>query len=453
MLEEEIKVGEQERESLRIETQRLRDELSDLRIEAEIVQGKLRFAEGTIERHHQRKPQALPIESLRPRSPLSETSTSATTLSSPTASTPPRSMPGSTTVSATPPSPPLFEISASIKNMQVTPMPSHRHTTRQDTPTTPRPADGTIKALRHSRKPPLSINNPGRATPSTARRPSAATSRQSGVAPQGGMPRSGSLHQIRGLIGKMQKLEERVHSARSKLPAPGSTPPRASPRSVSATGDHVPATVTVRSSRKRPSVSDTASLPNGLEAPRSVSRPSFGGFARPPVADSTPASRDRPSSRASMASHNSAGGFARPPSRSGMASARPPSRSGASSARPPSRSSMSGSRTPLSHYPTASLSRTEGRRPRSSLSGNHPAMHGHSTGVGGISEDVAFSTPTARRTTLGKDAGGTGIPTPSGLPKRQSIGVATGSMRQSIGLGTMAPPERRKKLEDYGETF
>ena len=42
MMEEEIKVGEQEREHLRIETQRLRDELSDLKIEAEIMQDKLR---------------------------------------------------------------------------------------------------------------------------------------------------------------------------------------------------------------------------------------------------------------------------------------------------------------------------------------------------------------------------------------------------------------------------
>ncbi|SLM36338.1 NUDE protein, C-terminal [Lasallia pustulata] len=40
MLEEEIKLGEQKREALRIETQRLRDELSDLKVEAEIMQDK-----------------------------------------------------------------------------------------------------------------------------------------------------------------------------------------------------------------------------------------------------------------------------------------------------------------------------------------------------------------------------------------------------------------------------
>ncbi|KAA6412671.1 MAG: hypothetical protein FRX48_03663 [Lasallia pustulata] len=46
-LEEEIKLGEQEREALRIETQRLRDELSDLKVEAEIMHDKL---------HQDRKP-------------------------------------------------------------------------------------------------------------------------------------------------------------------------------------------------------------------------------------------------------------------------------------------------------------------------------------------------------------------------------------------------------------
>src|SRR5947199_10156857 len=49
MMEEEIKIGEQEREALRIETQRLRDELSDLKIEAEITQDKLRHAEQAAE--------------------------------------------------------------------------------------------------------------------------------------------------------------------------------------------------------------------------------------------------------------------------------------------------------------------------------------------------------------------------------------------------------------------
>ena len=40
MLDEEMKVGEQERESLRIEAQRMKDELSDLKIETDIVKDK-----------------------------------------------------------------------------------------------------------------------------------------------------------------------------------------------------------------------------------------------------------------------------------------------------------------------------------------------------------------------------------------------------------------------------
>jgi chromosome segregation ATPase len=45
LLEEEIKIGEQERENLRIEAQRLKEELSDLKIEAELLQDKVRKQE------------------------------------------------------------------------------------------------------------------------------------------------------------------------------------------------------------------------------------------------------------------------------------------------------------------------------------------------------------------------------------------------------------------------
>ncbi|KAL8864969.1 MAG: hypothetical protein Q9174_007142, partial [Haloplaca sp. 1 TL-2023] len=56
MFEEEIKVGEKEREALRIETQRLRDELGDLRIEAEIRQDKLRRYEAAAAEPQRNKP-------------------------------------------------------------------------------------------------------------------------------------------------------------------------------------------------------------------------------------------------------------------------------------------------------------------------------------------------------------------------------------------------------------
>ncbi|KAL8905131.1 MAG: hypothetical protein Q9207_002832 [Kuettlingeria erythrocarpa] len=55
MFEEEIKVGENEREALRIETQRLRDELGELRVEADVRQDKLRRAEAATEQHHRKK--------------------------------------------------------------------------------------------------------------------------------------------------------------------------------------------------------------------------------------------------------------------------------------------------------------------------------------------------------------------------------------------------------------
>ncbi|KAL5120829.1 NADH:ubiquinone oxidoreductase [Pleosporales sp. CAS-2024a] len=141
MLEEELKIGEQEREALRIETQRLRDELSDLHIEADIVREKLRLAEATIERHHQRKvSNHLAGELLRPRSAASEASTTPTSLSSPTAaSTPPRTNPDSLRPDTTPPSPPLSDAPLSSKAVPSTPMPKRRGSIAYDPAATPRP--------------------------------------------------------------------------------------------------------------------------------------------------------------------------------------------------------------------------------------------------------------------------------------------------------------------------
>ncbi|KAL6167605.1 NADH:ubiquinone oxidoreductase [Exserohilum turcicum] len=141
MLEEEIKIGEQEREQLRIETQRLRDELSDLRIEAEIVQEKLRIAEETIEVNHQRKITShIASDAIRPRSPVSEASTSATTLSSPTAaSTPPHSIADILHPDTTPPSPPLSDAPITTKMVPATPMPRRKNSAAPlDPGTTPR---------------------------------------------------------------------------------------------------------------------------------------------------------------------------------------------------------------------------------------------------------------------------------------------------------------------------
>ncbi|CAN9473821.1 unnamed protein product [Alternaria alternata] len=427
MLEEEIKIGEQEREALRIETQRLRDELSDLRIETEITQEKLRIAEETIEGHHQRKVSShLSGNALRPRSPVSEASTTATTVSSPTAaSTPPHSKADGLLPDTTPPSPPLSDAPITVRHVPSTPMPRRKNSIAPlDPGATPR-AGLYQRAPRHSRNPSLSASRPstsasGRATPST--RPTTLTSRPprpsfgSAAPPPAVLPRSGSLYQIRGLIGKMQKLEERVHSARSKLPAPTTTPPRASPRNVSAMGHHVPNTVTLRSGRKRNShASAGSSVPGAYESGSAVNRLSFGvsTSSREPTSS-------RPGSRASM---SSASAMQRPQSRSS-------------------------NRTPLGHYQSSSISGAEPRlpRPRSSMSG-----HGHSHSLSMSrrdndtnSEGSGISTPVGRRLTLEK----TGIPTPSGIPRRQSAGRRASN---NMDLGDMAPPARPRKMSTQAE--
>lgn len=429
MLDEEIKIGEQEREGLRIENQRLRDELSDLRIEADIIQEKLRIAEENIERHHQRKTSSLLAgDSLRPRSPVSETSTSATTLSSPTtASTPPHSKSDALHPDATPPSPPLSEASLASKPVPSTPMPAKRKSSiALDPSATPKPGVYSSRAPRHSRAPsiPAAIRNAttssGRATPSIrTTAPAQKGARPSvGGKPGGGLPRSGSLYQIRNLIGNMQKLEERVHNVRSRLPAPTHTPPRASPRNASALGHHIPSTVTVRRSSKRTS---QASIGSGMNTTgdSGVSRLSFGTSREP--------SSSRPSSRASMASH-----------------------------RPGSRSST---RTPLGHYASSSISGVEGRipRPRSSMSGQSAAhSHSHSMSLSGsvrdeqdaLSDGNNSATPVARRMSVDRS----GIPTPSGIPRRQSGG---GVRRTSSGMGEhgMGPPARPRKMSQVEESF
>ncbi|CAA9956889.1 hypothetical protein PTNB73_04223 [Pyrenophora teres f. teres] len=431
MLEEEIKIGEQEREALRIETQRLRDELSDLRIEAEIVQEKLRIAEETIEGHHQRKvSNHVSGDALRPRSPVSEASTSATNLSSPTAaSTPPHSKPDVPHPDTTPPSPPLSDAPITTRHVPSTPMSKRKNSVPPlDPGTTPR-AGLYQRAPRHSRGPSVSgVSRPGtsasgRATPSI--RTSALASRGprpsfGATAPPATLPRSGSLYQIRGLIGKMQKLEERVHSARSKLPAPTNTPPKASPRNGSAMGHHVPSTVTVRSGRKRSSHASAASSASGAyEA--GVSRLSFGRST-----SSREPTNSRPSSRASMSSQSTP-------------------------ARPGSRGS---NRTPLGHYQSSSISGMDPRIPRSrsSMSGQSSG-HSHSqsfskslreSDTGNHSDGSGATTPLARRLTMEKS----GIPMLSGIPRRPSA-----SRRPSANYdsGEMGPPARPRKMSTQPE--
>jgi hypothetical protein len=384
----------------------------------------LRIAEETIENHHRRKvSNHLSGDALRPRSPVSEASTTATTVSSPTAaSTPPHSKADVLHPDTTPPSPPLSDAPITARHVPLTPMPKRKNSmASMDPGATPR-AGLYQRAPRHSRGPSVSASRPstsasGRATPSI--RTTAPASRPprpsfGSGAPPAGLPRSGSLYQIRGLIGKMQKLEERVHSARSKLPAPTTTPPRASPRNVSAMGHHMPSTVTLRSGRKRSShASAGSSVPGAYES--GVSRLSFGASnsSREPTIS-------RPGSRASLSSQPAI-------------------------QRPGSRSS---NRTPLGHYQSSSISGTEPRmpRPRSSMSG-----HGHSHSLSMSRRDTdtnsdgsCVSTPMGRRLTLDKS----GIPTPSGIPRRQSAGRRASNSMES---GDMAPPARPRKMSTQAE--
>ncbi|KAH0544887.1 hypothetical protein FGG08_000967 [Glutinoglossum americanum] len=445
MLESEIQIGEQERESLRIETQRLRDELSDLKIEAEINQEKLRHLETAAERH--RHPPLLVTGGNAPHSPVSESSPTSTT-SSPMMSTPP-SKSASTVVSktATPPSPPISEASATAVAPPKTPNPPAKsRAVTEDANTTPRPSHFQSARPRHSRGPSIPISS-GRSTPSVTSR---TVSRPNGPIAST-LPSSSSLRQIRGLIGQMQRLEQRVHSARSKLPAPVHTPPRLSPTTVDtlSQSSYIPATVTVRSHKKRTggsNASTASSVRDGLEttplSAQHVSRLSLngaGGDRRP--------SGSRPSSRASTTSRSSI-------SHASMTQ------------RPSSRASVSGSRTPLGHYSSSAVA--DSRRPRSSVGGSYASMHGHSASVNGIEEkDLGFSTPTSRRSTINKSdlLQGSAIPTPSGIPKRQSGGgpgfglaMTPSARRTSSGLGLrdvegeMGPPVRRK-LSGVGETY
>ena len=449
MMEEEIKAGELERENLRIETQRLRDELSDLQIEAEIMQDKLR----------KRQLPTLSTDITTPNSPSSPVSTA----SSPLITTPPDTKSVSTADTApgtsTPPSPPMSDASATARPIAKTPInppKSRMKLPSGDSSTTPKPSARFASSnLRSSRGPapaPTSTFRGRTATPSVIR------NTKTKAPATRGLPSSTSLTHIRTLTAQMQKLEQRVQSARSKLPAPVNTPPQASPRTASAMSqNYMPSSVTIRS-RKRTGGSTASGSSTGLgeDTPstgtKHVARLSTSGisrlsFGRLPGREAGETSR--PSSRASATS------YVRPD--------RPLSQT--EIARPASRSSISGSRTPLGHYSQSST--MEQRRPRSSVGGNFSASHGHahSQSVSNSEMDETrafdFGTPSRRNISSKVDVEGSGIP--SALPRRKSGGIATGGIsrprRTSSGAalrddgGGMKPPGRPRKLSGVGETY
>ncbi|CAK7271335.1 NADH:ubiquinone oxidoreductase [Sporothrix epigloea] len=492
LLEEEIKMGEQERECLRVDAQRLREEFSDLKIEAEILQAKLSKQQQLQEEAEREAAEEAAVAASRnrqhhlsaistdlsvlsvPESPTFDHSPNSTA-SSPLITTPPDSTSLSQAGSvvsdtqdlalSSPPLPmdaaaaalskplrkPQSKSSAPVPPLGRTPGPT-AHKSRLPSSefgagatATPRPKAFSSSISSASGARPLNSWTGTRAPASRT-----ATFAAAGTAgPKAGaratshkLPSSNSLSHIRSLTAQMQRLEARVQSARSKLPAPIGTPPRASPHTLAGGGGSsgIPSTVTIRS-RKRtvgsaassvvsgddatPIPANHASRPSGAKhIPRlstsGVSRLSFGPL--PNRGNSHAESESsRPSSRASVSS------YARPASRNTDARDMPPPR-------PMSRTSLSGARTPLG-------------RPRSSLGGS---LHGHSMSMSmsmsmngsvvpeddmvdylaNTSNPVEFRTP-SRRGTYSKYeleaamiGGVSGIPTPSGIPmpstRRQS---------------------------------
>lgn len=462
MLEEEMKASEQEREALRIEAQRLKDEFSDLKIENGITKEKLRKTEGLLQRA--RKP--LTIDLTQTASPRSELSPTTTNDSSPSFDTPPPKTASSSGISdtPTPPSPPMSEKSASLTKASpkpkifVTPSIPKTRTSIIANNTTPRQSTYNSRITSHAMGSSVQANSRG--TPSSAFRQS--MSKPLPVPRRGpGLPPSGSLIQLRTLRGNIAKLSERVHTATSKLPGPVNTPPKASPRSGSALSQHIPSSVTVRSGRKRvtgSTVSGVDFLPDpgtpssirpkssrtsiGYQRPTSPTKDNrtsvtFQRPASPTKGDMAPP-QPRPSSRASTSSRLSmnTGGYV-------------PGHS-----RPSSRASLS-FRTPLGLQPNAS---TDGVRPHSSLS-NRSGLDGTMDEVDEEKKPDEYATPTPRRTTIGKrtsDVGST-IPSPT---KRLSYGMnsklpAPANRRQSSGLSdaAMRPPSRQTNLNDVQEGY
>ncbi|ROV99125.1 hypothetical protein VMCG_06701 [Cytospora schulzeri] len=444
MMEEEIKIGEQEREQLRIDSQRLREELSDLKIEAEILQDKFRKQE------QQRHNSTVSTELSIPDSPVFDNST-VSGASSPIITTPPESSVSSKTPVNEPPSPPMSDASA--------PLPKSRP--RVPSIKTPAPA----RPRKPSRLPPFensgtprprtttgtSRPTPGRsATTSASLRTttaprSTATKPMSNRAPKNRLPPSTSLNHIRSLTAQMQRLEARVQSVRSKLPAPTTSPPRASPRgSVISNGS-------VRRKRGVSSVSSSTasrlspedttplgqafnkSVNSGAHLPKlsssGISRLSFGPLPHRGPVDSG-SEMSRPSSRASMSS------YARPASRAdgrndaAMAPPRPISRAG-------------GTRTPLG--------RPISRASFGSSLHSHSMSLSHSTAEEEEPADNIYRTP-SRRGTYSRAEGGTAIPIPSARRPSMANVHAVPVRRASLVPG-LPRKASTQPIGDLGETY
>ncbi|RAL02310.1 nuclear distribution protein NudE [Aspergillus ibericus CBS 121593] len=456
LLEEEVKAGEKEREALRIQNQRLRDELSEQKLDNEILQEKLRH-----EQYGGRRKKPTPLyrtSSSTPQAPeIFDRSPGTSTVSSPLFVTTPMKS-SLMAVTMPPPSPPMSETSSSLTTNIMTNMRKSVHTSSGFPHKKAAGSESTMgsRSMYDSRSSKSSRSRATANAHSSTRSVSTVASRTTlptslpmtlpsfsnspsfnTESPQTKLPKSGSLYQIRGLIGKMQKLEERVQSAKSKLPPPSDSPSRTSSRSGSISvngGSPVPSTITMRrNSRKRLSGSSFSSSVrdnDGTSSSVSNNRPSFGTRNG---GDSRPSSRTSYSSSFSQSTHPSIAPSTRPESR------------------------QSRTKTPLGHYsmnPT-----TESRRPRSSLS-NPSAQNGAVNGMSNIDEDVdqdlAFRMSVRAKISEARE---TRFPLfskpPNGLKKRTPSGIsaipAPRTLRTSTG-GTKATPDS-KSNGDLGETF
>ena len=489
LLEEEVKNGDQEREALRIENQRLRDELGDLKVESEITLEKLRLAHQDIERLRSRKPSPLAVSSLREESPAASEA-SGITPESPTASTPPPKSDSASEI-ATPPSPPLSDAPAAAngKPETKTPVPKRRSFIA-DAGATPRP--GAARTLpRHSRGPSLASTSSAAASDANKRPPTSTRPRlksRTSVTQSDGLPRSESLYQMKNLRSRMQKIEERVHSARSKLPAPrNSLTPKNSPRTASAMSGAddlaVPSSITMRRSIRRgnsylgssTSQADSAApSENGADSDSPSKQPDPNatirrresglkrlsyGIPRPTSSasnhDRPPSALDRPTSAASTgrpSSRTSLAGYERPGSRTG---ARTPLSSATSTSALParSRSSLGGSyvnATPRTHRTSASVSEL-----RRAATENEGGGVDFSASVGPGS---ALPTPSGRRSGMGVHGGGTLKRVSGGLPQPKRASTGFGEREREKDKKMMPPPPgrgtgRERKMSDVGETY
>ncbi|KAL2832843.1 NUDE protein [Aspergillus cavernicola] len=428
LLEEEVRVGEQEREDLRIENQRLRDELNDLKVETEIVQEKLRNG------GRRRRPAPLGRSPSTPHTPeIFDRSPGASTVSSPLFTTPPTKLSLTlTSATATPPSPPMSETSSSMrKSLNATSgFPLQKASASESFGTRSLYGTKPPRFSHHPRSSSIAFSN-GRSISSVTSRPSLPKQNNNTPNRPSAIPKSGSLYQIRGLIGKMQMLEERVQSAKSKLPPPSETASRASSRSGSVIGGSpIASNLTMRQDpRKRLSGSSfSSSVRESDGAPSYVtsSRPSYGTRTQ---GDSRPSSRTSFSSSFSHSTHPSVTPSNRPESR------------------------QSRTKTPLGHFSTNPT--TESRRPRSSLS--NPA--GQSTPINGMSfidedEDLAEQMSIRAKISPTRPSRLPSFSTPTGLKKRATSGIsgipAPRSLRRE---NTMGPPKSKPTPSDLGETF